>query len=108
LYDTRVSDWSHKPPLRARYAWHSRTLGSLAEVKAALRAGPYAWPGGYECFFITADGAVLSYEAARDEFRQIVWDYLHNASTGWRVVALGCMAECGEPVVCDHTGCEIT
>jgi hypothetical protein len=31
---------------------------------------PYAWPGGYPRYFITNDGAALSYNAAREN-RQI-------------------------------------
>jgi hypothetical protein len=30
-----------------------------------LEAGPYAFPGGYPRFFITADGEALSFESAR-------------------------------------------
>jgi hypothetical protein len=30
---------------------------------------PYAWPGGYPRYFITNDGAALSYDAARENRR---------------------------------------
>lgn len=101
LYDTRQG--AAAGPVRANYAWHKRHIETLADVKACLRAGPYAWPGGYECYFVTRDGGVLSFEAARDEFAQIAWDFLNDASTGWRIGALGCTAEADSEVVCDHT-----
>lgn len=44
----------------------------LAEIKQALRKGPYAWPGGYPQYFLMGDGEALSFKAARQEWRQIV------------------------------------
>ena len=76
---------------------------TLLEIKKQLRSGQYAWPGGYPLFFITRDGAALSFDAVRAEWRQVVWDHLHNASTGWRVVACDVNWEDGE-LTCDHTG----
>jgi hypothetical protein len=60
---------------------------TLAEIKTRLRAGAYAWPGGYPLYAITHDGAALCFPCVRKEWRQVVWDYLHRASTGWRVDA---------------------
>ena len=40
------------------------------EVKRALRAGPYAWPGGYPLYFITMDGAAFSFDTMRERFRE--------------------------------------
>lgn len=74
---------------------------TLAEIKGRLRAGAYAWPGGYPLFFMTRDGAALCFACVRKEWRQIVWDVLHNASTGWRVE--GCDANWEDPQLrCDH------
>ena len=84
LYDTRKPNWSNQPS-RSQYAWTHRCISTLAEVKATLRAGRFAWPGGYPLFLITKDGAALCFECARKEFRQIVWDFTNYASTGWRV-----------------------
>jgi len=112
LYDTRVTDWNKLPPLRAAYAVHGRDfvlgLKGMQQVKSALRAGKFAWPGGYECFFMTSDGEILSYEAVRAHLRDVLEAVRLNLRDGWRVVALGCMAEEDEPVVCADTGREIT
>jgi len=101
LYDTRRG--MEAEPVRANYARHMRHVETLADVKACLRAGPYAWPGGYECYFVTRDGGILSFEAAREEFDQIAWDFLNNASTGWRVEAMMTAADTDAEVICDHT-----
>jgi hypothetical protein len=35
----------------------------VSELKSILRAGPYAWPGGYPQYFIAGDGNALSFAA---------------------------------------------
>lgn len=105
LYDTRNPEWSKSPPLRSNYERHVRDIKTADDVKACLRAGPYAWPGGYACFFITSDGAVLSFEAARKGFLQIICSLKDgDHGTGWHVCGLGCTADEDETPVCEHTG----
>lgn len=74
--------------LRCNFSRTHREIRTVAEFKATLRAGPYAWPGGYPLFLITSDGATISFEGARKKFRSIVASIRANASDGWRVV--GC------------------
>ena len=75
---------------------------TLLEIKKQLRSGAYAWPGGYPLYFVTRDGSALSFEAVRKEWRQVVWDYLNNASTGWRIE--GVDANWEDPhLYCEHT-----
>ena len=63
LYDTRVDGWHKLPPLRAGYRGGNRDIDSAHGLKAALRAGPYAWPGGYPMYFVTNGGCALSFES---------------------------------------------
>lgn len=60
----------------------SRPEYTLRDVKAALRAGPYAWPGGYPLYFLAADGEALSFDAVRAMFRTVCAD-MHGDSD-WR------------------------
>lgn len=77
---------------------------TLAEIKTALRAGKYAWPGGYPLYFITGDGAALSFEAVRTEWRQIVWAHLHNQTYDqWYLAGVTINWEDPE-LYCDYTG----
>lgn len=115
LYDTRDPDWSRKPALRYGYrqpmmrgmtqvpTWESDALKALQMVKAALRQGAYTDLGGYPLYFITRDGAALSFEAAREQFRNVVWDHLNHTSTGWRIDGLAVNYEDAD-LFCDHTG----
>lgn len=43
---------------------------STLDVKRALKSGPYAWPGCYPLYFVTMDGAALSFDAMRERFRE--------------------------------------
>ena len=46
---------------------------TIRQIKDALRAGQYAWPGGYPCFFIASDGEALSFSAVRSQLREVFW-----------------------------------
>lgn len=79
-------------------------INTVSDFRKAIRAGAYAWPGGYPVFFITADGAALSFEAAKTERRQIIRAIGHDEGfSGWRIVAFDINWEDNE-LFCDHTG----
>ena len=75
-----------------------------ADFRHALAMGPYAWPGGYPVYFLTADGAALSWRAAREERRNILTALRDRDNTGgWRVIGLEVNWE--DPALyCEHTG----
>lgn len=70
LYDTRVDNWNSKPPLRKIYKGACPEITNTQELKAALRAGCFAWPGGYPIYFLTNEGEALSFEGVRDRLRE--------------------------------------
>lgn len=63
---------------------------------------PYAWPGGYPRYFITSDGAALSFEAAREEAATIRDSIATRTPDGWWVVACEINYE-DSALYCDHT-----
>ena len=74
---------------------------SIDQFKADLQQ-PYAWPGGYPRFFITSDGAALSFKAAVDNQQQIMDAIVDNDKSGWRVI--GCEINWEDAnLYCDHT-----
>lgn len=79
------------------------TITTGRELRATLRAGEYCWPGGYPMYFITSDGAALSFEAVRAELRNVLDSIRHKSRDGWQVVAVDVNYEDGE-LVCEHTG----
>lgn len=79
-------------------------ISTISDFRRAMRHGKHAWPGGYPCYFITADGAALSFEAAKSERRQIIASIAGDCrNDGWRIVAMNINWEDSE-LVCDHTG----
>lgn len=104
LYDTRDSNWSRNPPLRAVYSRGNRDIESVAELKAALRNGPRAWPGCYALAFLTSDGATLSFDSVRENLAQCFEAIATRSNCGWRIVGTLCEAETDEEAICDHSG----
>lgn len=72
------------------------------ELKNAIRQ-KFTWPGGYEIFGITSDGAALCCDCMKKEFKQIAWSIVKNVNDGWKVVTVDNMSNC-EPdsITCDH------
>ena len=77
-------------------------INSVSDFRAAMRQGPYAWPGGYPLYFITNDGAALSFKAAKDNARLIIESIAHNMRDGWRIVAMDVNWE-DDSLLCDAT-----
>ena len=81
-------------------------INNTKDLKTAIRAGKYAWPGGYPVFFITSDGAALSFDAVKEEFKLILDSVKHNNNDGWRVIGSDINWE-DNTLYCDHTGNKI-
>ena len=89
--------------IRENYCRTHREIDTVADLKATIRAGKYAWPGGYPMYFITSDGAALSFEAVEQEFSQAAYAVRNKTNDGWQVV--GCdINEEDAGLVCAHTG----
>ena len=73
------------------------------QFKDFLRAGPYAWPGGYPMFFIMDDGEPLSFAAACDNVKLILRAIREHSRDGWRVAGVDINWE-DEALYCAHTG----
>jgi hypothetical protein len=78
-------------------------INSLSEFRAAMRYGPYAWPGGYPLYFVTSDGAALSFDAAKQEKRNVIDSIVTRSNDGWRIVGMDINWE-DQDLYCDHTG----
>ena len=79
-------------------------IETISDFRRAMRHGPFAWPGGYPCYFLCADGEALSFEAAKEN-RRAVLEALRDRTpydAQWRVVALDVNWEDTE-LYCAHT-----
>lgn len=102
LFDTRVPNWSANP-VRAIYCRTFSRINSTLELRATLRAGAYAWPGGYPMYFIASDGAALSFESVRAEYAQVSRAIREGSRDGWRVIGCEVNYENAE-LMCEHSG----
>lgn len=82
LYSNRTNE-----KVREKYAHHFAHITSGAQLRATLRAGEVTWPGCYPLFFITSDGAALSFDSVRENLRSVLDSIRTRSNDGWRVVA---------------------
>ena len=76
---------------------------TTTQLKSILRSGAYSWPGCYPLYFITSDGAALSFHSVRANYRWVIWSMRNRVSDGWWVVACDVNWEDAE-LYCDHSG----
>ena len=74
--------------VRERYSGTCTQIDTTLELRATLRAGPYAWPGRYPLYLITSDAGALCFACARTEYRTISDSVRRRSNDGWRVI--GC------------------
>ena len=72
------------------------------KLQEFIRSGGYAWPGGYPCALMMADGEVIDSKAARENYRLI----RREAGRDWVPIEVFIHWE-GEPLICAHSGREI-
>jgi hypothetical protein len=74
----------------------------VKEIKAEIRKGEYAWPGGYPRYFVCSDGEAMCFACVKKNFREIVdahrrddrrssW-HLAGVEVNWEQVDLVCSA----------------
>jgi hypothetical protein len=79
-----------------------RYINTVEDFDKWLAHGPYAWPGGYPCYFLTSDGETMSFKAAQQEAERIREAIREKSDDGWRVVACDINWEDSD-MVCCHT-----
>ena len=91
--------------VREQYNYHHRNITIPRELASTIRAGKYAWPGGYEVFFITSDGGVICHSCTVAKYWNIADSVRRDIDDGWRIVGAECSANIdnidGE-MYCDH------
>jgi hypothetical protein len=60
----------------------------------------YAWPGGYELFFVCDDSGVLCAPCVVNEWEEVIRDAYHG--DGWFIEGWSHTGQNDGPVQCDH------
>jgi hypothetical protein len=95
-----------KTPTRTKFEWHFRHIEKAREVASTLRAGKFAWPGGYPLYFIADDGQPLCFDCVRKEFALIARSMIGNYRDGWTIAACDINYE-DEDCYCAHCNKQI-
>jgi hypothetical protein len=78
-------------------------INSISDFRAAVRNGPFAWPGGYPLYWVMADGGACAFDVAKTERRQMLWALANQyGDPCWQPVALEVNWE-DAALFCDHT-----
>ena len=78
---------------------------STKDLRESLRDGRYAWPGGYEKFYICVDSGILCDPCVRKEYRSVLRETKYGLHGGWGIAGVDCTANADESdVICDHCG----
>jgi hypothetical protein len=91
---------------RFEYRGHYQTIDNTRQLKALLREGQYAFPGGYAVIAYTSDGAALCNKCIKENLSSVLWSIRHNASDGWKVCGLDLYygVEDNGETYCDNCG----
>ena len=71
-------------------------------LKQFIRSNGIAWPGGYQCALLMADGEVIDAQSARENYRLI----RRAVDRDWTAVEVFIHWE-GQSLYCAHSGREI-
>lgn len=82
-------------------------INNIAELKASLRNGKYAWPGGYTVFYLCYDGEPLCFDCVKKEIRKVFYSMMHEVYDGWHIYGADLRDHYGDPIICDHCGHEV-
>lgn len=62
----------------------------------------YAWPGGYEMFFIMDDGETLCTTCANDSTNPVHFADEYNENDGWLIIGVSHVGEVDSDTRCSH------
>jgi hypothetical protein len=83
-------------------------MKNTSELKQFIRSNGFAWPGGYPCALMMADGEQIDAKSAKENYKQILraWKDGHANNwpdKQWQPVCFFIHWE-GEPLICAHSG----
>jgi len=78
------------------------SIMKTSDLQSFIRSGGFAWPGGYQCALMMADGECLDARSARENYRLI----RRQTGRDWTALCVFIHWE-GEPLTCAHSGREI-
>ena len=81
-------------------------INTVVDLDQVINNGPYAWPGGYPLYSVTANGGILSFDATQENMNQIQSAIIEHDDTQWQIIGYEINWE-DSNLFCDHTGKQI-
>lgn len=78
-------------------------IKTVFDFNKALSQGPYAWPGGYPCYFICSDGEAMSFDVVVENADLIRDAIINTDNSGWKVIGIDINYE-DDSLYCAHSG----
>lgn len=78
-------------------------IKNVFDFNKAVSTGPYAWPGGYEHYFLCDDGEAMTWDAVLENQRLVRDAVINQDHSGWHVIAM-CVNWEDQDLRCAHTG----
>ena len=74
--------------IRKNYDAPKSEIVSVSDLKSAIRYGCRDKHCGYPLYFVTSDGAAISFKTAREEFPLLCDSVRTGRNDGWRVIGV--------------------
>lgn len=68
--------------IRPKYSYTFKYIKTSLQLRATIRNGKTAWPGGYPLFLVNNDGDCICFKCAKSEYKSLSRDLLHNGNMG--------------------------
>lgn len=93
--------------VREVYQYTYQRIRNSQQMRATLRNGGYAWPGGYPLYMILQDGCAMCVDCARKEYKQVARARRYwNNDDSFGIVACDVNYE-NNDLYCDHCNKQI-
>ena len=86
-YNGDLYDRENDRPIRTNYSKRHRFIKTIADLKATLRAGIWARPGGYPLYLIAQNGNAISFKGAREYFEDIIFAMNRHGDQGLIIIS---------------------
>ncbi|MCR9293132.1 MAG: hypothetical protein NXI32_10465 [bacterium] len=92
--------------IRREFSGHMRAIRTGRQLRAAVRAGPYCWPGGHQALYLTSDGGCLCHHCVVEHIDEVLASIRHDIHDGWQVSGVHTAAEFPDVQSCACCGTE--
>jgi hypothetical protein len=66
--------------VRKQYSFTFSKSRDSQQLRATIRRGGFVWPGGYPLYLINKDGDCICFKCAKENYKSLSRDLLHNGS----------------------------